>query len=214
MPGSGAEPGLAVRGYELREKIGDGRVRGRLPRLSARRRSRGGDQGHPTGARQRPRLHPSLPGRGAAGRPARAPSHRSALRLLARARCGLPRDAADAGREPGHRPRTPRPEPRRRPPRWSISSAARCRRRTARVSSTATSSRPTSSSTTRATPTCPTSGSPSARTVATSDAPSARSTLDAPYASPEQLDRGEVDGDIRHLQPRCRRRPGAHRAEW
>ncbi len=49
---------------------------------------------------------------------------------------------------------------------------------------------------------------------ATTDARVVRSTLDAPYAAPEQLDRGEVDGDVGHLQPRCRRRPGAHRPEW
>ena len=48
----------------------------------------------------------------------------------------------------------------------------------------------------------------------TSSVPGARSPLGGPYASPEQLDRGEVDGDVRHLQPRCRRRPGTHRPEW
>ena len=45
-----------------------------------------------------PGLHPPVRGRGATGRPVRAPPYRAALRLLARARRGLPRDAPDGGR--------------------------------------------------------------------------------------------------------------------
>ena len=69
--------------------------------------SRGGGQGDPARAGQRPRVHPPLRGRGRAGRPARAPPHRPPVRLLAGAGCRLPghraaprrTSLADAGAE-------------------------------------------------------------------------------------------------------------------
>ena len=83
--GAGRRDGTGPGGPWLRAagEARRGRVRGRLPRLPARGRPRSGDQGHPAGARQRCRFHPSLPGRSSARRSARAPLHRSALRLLA-----------------------------------------------------------------------------------------------------------------------------------
>ena len=83
--GAGRRDGTGPGGPRVRAAGEDrrGRVRGRVPRLSARGRSRGGDQGHPSGARQRRRSS------SVASRPKRSSSrgsstpHRSALRLLA-----------------------------------------------------------------------------------------------------------------------------------
>ena len=55
MPDTGAQPGLAVRGYELREELGERGLRAGLSRLPADRRSGGGDQGHPPRAGRRSR---------------------------------------------------------------------------------------------------------------------------------------------------------------
>ena len=73
-----AEPGLAVRGYELREQIGDRCGGGGLPRLSARRRSRGGDQGHPSRPRQRSGVS------SVGSRPKHRSSRRSSIRTSSR----------------------------------------------------------------------------------------------------------------------------------
>ena len=130
--------GLTVRGYELREELGRGAFGSVYPRLPADRRTRGGDQGDHARARRRPGVHPPVRGRGPARRRARAPAHRPALRLLARARCRLPRDAA--GRRPAASP-TCSPAGRCRPiarRRSSPSSPARCGRPIATASSTAT----------------------------------------------------------------------------
>ena len=96
-----------------------GRLRRRLPRLSALGRPRGRDQGDPPRVRQPGRVRPPLRGRGAAGRAARAPARRLALRLLARPRRRLPGDALAAGRlaAPGARPGPLEPRARLQPAR-------------------------------------------------------------------------------------------------
>ena len=70
-----------------------GRVRRRLSSDPAADRPRGRDQGDAARAREPPGLRPPLRARGADRRPARAPAHRAAVRLLARARRRLPGDA-------------------------------------------------------------------------------------------------------------------------
>ncbi len=73
-----------------------GRVRRGLPGHPAAGRAGGGDQGGASRARQPPRLRAQVRARGPDRRAPRAPAHRSALRLLARARRRLSRDAVPA----------------------------------------------------------------------------------------------------------------------
>ena len=158
---------LAVRGYELRERIGEGRFGVGLPRLPADGRPRGGDQGRPRRAGQRPRVHPALRGRGRARGPARAPAHRPALRLLAgtgrrlprACGCSAPGSLADA------RAAAERSTVEAAAPRSPATSARRWRSPTAVASSTATSGRRTSCSTATAGLPRPTSRSPTTATV-------------------------------------------------
>ena len=69
------------------------RVRHRVPGDPAAGRPRRGHQGDPPAPRNDSRVHPPVRGRGAARRPPRAPAHRPALRLLARARRCVSRHA-------------------------------------------------------------------------------------------------------------------------
>ena len=81
--------GRAIRGYELSDRIGRGRIWRRLPRRTTAHRARGGGQDHPAPLRRPPGIHPPLRSRSTAGRPPGAPPHRAALRLLARARAAF-----------------------------------------------------------------------------------------------------------------------------
>ena len=115
-----------------------GRVRRRLSRDPAARRSRGRREVDPPRPGEPARFRPAVRARGAAGRAPGAPARRPALRLLARARRGVPRHAVPPRRDGRGslgdrraRRRThrsdPRPDLRRR-----------SRRRTGRASSTGT----------------------------------------------------------------------------
>ena len=77
--------GRALRGYILRDVIGEGSFgtvyRATQPHVRARR----GGQGREAGTRGRPDVHPPLRGRGQDGGPAGTSAHRPAVRLLARA---------------------------------------------------------------------------------------------------------------------------------
>ncbi len=135
----GARPrGRAAPGLPAARPDRRGRVRRRLSGRAAADRSRGGDQGRASRAREPPGLRPSVRARGADRRPPRAPSHRPALRLLARTGRRVPRHAVPPGRErrrtPGRRARSNPLAPRRC---WSRS-RRRSRRRIVRGSSTGT----------------------------------------------------------------------------
>ena len=127
-----AAAGLSAPGADRR-----GGVRRRLSRHPAADRARGRDQGGRARAREPSGLRPSLRARGADRRQARAPAHRAALRLLARAGRRVSRHAVPSRRQRRGPARVGPLEPERRR-RSSTRSRRRSRRRIARASCTGT----------------------------------------------------------------------------
>ena len=124
------------------------RQRDRVPVGPAGRRPRGRREGHPGRSWPTTRRSSALRGRGPARRPPRAPAHRPAVRLLARARRRVPRVPPAPWRQRRGRASPAGPWPLERVSRLVDEVGRRAGRpRTRRGSCTATSSRRTSCST-------------------------------------------------------------------
>ena len=83
--------GRPLRGYTIHEAIGEGAYGRVYCGDPAGHRAAGGDQGDPPGSGRLGGVHPPVRGRGPTRRPPRAPAHRPAVRLLARAGRRVPR---------------------------------------------------------------------------------------------------------------------------